>query len=173
MGLGWALTFEVCPWQVLADVARERGMTPTDLLLDLALETDLETRFRMPVANHNEDEVEPLLALMARANPTVVSVRECPQDRQVRSYKQGVYNSDRSPVHDILRRAEHHKEAVGGGLTAELLRAVLEVPGAGTAHGDSCGAVPAPGTSSTARNRSAVRPPPTASLWCSARRRTS
>lgn len=47
--------------RVLADVARERGMTPTDLLLDLALETDLETRFRMPVANHDEDAVEPLL----------------------------------------------------------------------------------------------------------------
>ena len=30
-------------------------------MLDLALETDLETRFRMPVANHDEDEVEPLL----------------------------------------------------------------------------------------------------------------
>ena len=30
-------------------------------MLDLALETDLQTRFRMPVANHDEDEVEPLL----------------------------------------------------------------------------------------------------------------
>ena len=47
--------------KVLADVAREKGTTPVELMLDLALETDLETRFRMPVANHNEDEVEPLL----------------------------------------------------------------------------------------------------------------
>ena len=47
--------------KVLADVARERGVAPVELLLDLALETNLEARFRMPVANHNEDEVEPLL----------------------------------------------------------------------------------------------------------------
>ena len=47
--------------KVLADVARERGVAPIELLLDLALETNLEARFRMPVANHNEDEVEPLL----------------------------------------------------------------------------------------------------------------
>jgi N-acyl-D-aspartate/D-glutamate deacylase len=58
--------------QVLADVARERGMTPTDLLLDLALETDLETRFRMPVANHNEDEVEPLL----KSGATVIGLSD-------------------------------------------------------------------------------------------------
>ncbi|MEE3094621.1 MAG: amidohydrolase family protein [Pseudomonadota bacterium] len=47
--------------KVLAVIAREKGVTPVELMLDLALETDLETRFRMPVANHNEDEVEPLL----------------------------------------------------------------------------------------------------------------
>ena len=58
--------------QVLADVAREKGMTPTDLLLDLALETDLETRFRMPVANHNEDEVEPLL----KSGATVIGLSD-------------------------------------------------------------------------------------------------
>ncbi|MBT5498386.1 MAG: amidohydrolase family protein [Alphaproteobacteria bacterium] len=58
--------------KVLADVARERGMTPTDLLLDLALETDLETRFRMPVANHNEDEVEPLL----KSGATVIGLSD-------------------------------------------------------------------------------------------------
>jgi N-acyl-D-aspartate/D-glutamate deacylase len=58
--------------QVLADVARERGMTPTDLLLDLALETNLETRFRMPVANHDEDEVEPLL----KSGATVIGLSD-------------------------------------------------------------------------------------------------
>jgi N-acyl-D-aspartate/D-glutamate deacylase len=45
----------------LADVARERGMQPTDLALDLGLATRLEARFRMPVANHDEDEVAALL----------------------------------------------------------------------------------------------------------------
>ncbi|MBM3491615.1 MAG: amidohydrolase family protein [Alphaproteobacteria bacterium] len=45
----------------LADVARERGKRIVDLALDLALATDLQARFRMPVANHEEDEVLPLL----------------------------------------------------------------------------------------------------------------
>ena len=45
----------------VADVARERGVHMVDLILDLGLATNLEGRFRMPVANHNEAEVEPLL----------------------------------------------------------------------------------------------------------------
>ena len=45
----------------LAEVALERGQHPVDLLLDLALATNLEARFRMPVANHDEDEVAELL----------------------------------------------------------------------------------------------------------------
>lgn len=47
--------------RLLFDVAKERGQAPTDLALDLSLAENLETRFRMPVANHDEDEVEPLL----------------------------------------------------------------------------------------------------------------
>lgn len=47
--------------RLLREVAAERGVAMTDLILDLSLETDLEARFRMPVANHEEDEVEPLL----------------------------------------------------------------------------------------------------------------
>ena len=45
----------------LFDVAEEIGVTPVDLLFDLGLESDLQARFRMPVANHEEDEVEELL----------------------------------------------------------------------------------------------------------------
>ncbi|HXK26324.1 MAG TPA: amidohydrolase family protein [Myxococcota bacterium] len=45
----------------LVDVARERGVHPADLALDLGLATDLEARFRMPVANHDEAEVATLL----------------------------------------------------------------------------------------------------------------
>ena len=44
-----------------AELAAERGVDPTDLVLDLALETDLEARFRMAVLNYDEDEVEELL----------------------------------------------------------------------------------------------------------------
>jgi N-acyl-D-amino-acid deacylase len=47
--------------RLLFDVAAERNVDPIDLALDLALASNLEARFRMPVANHNEDEVEPLL----------------------------------------------------------------------------------------------------------------
>ncbi len=47
--------------RMLYDVAAERGVDPIDLALDLALASNLEARFRMPVANHNEDDVEPLL----------------------------------------------------------------------------------------------------------------
>lgn len=47
--------------RLLADVAQERGVHPVDLLLDLGLATDLQARFRMPVANLNEDEVAELL----------------------------------------------------------------------------------------------------------------
>ncbi|MDE0943807.1 MAG: amidohydrolase family protein [Alphaproteobacteria bacterium] len=47
--------------RLLVEVAAERNMHPIDLALDIALASNLEARFRMPVANHNEDEVEPLL----------------------------------------------------------------------------------------------------------------
>jgi N-acyl-D-amino-acid deacylase len=45
----------------LFDLAAERGVSPVDVLFDIGLDTDLEARFRMPVANHVESEVEPLL----------------------------------------------------------------------------------------------------------------
>ncbi len=45
----------------LFEVAAERGVTPVELLFDLGLGSDLKARFRMPVANHEEDEVEELL----------------------------------------------------------------------------------------------------------------
>ena len=37
------------------DIAAESGVDPLDLVLDLALDGDLETRFRIPLANTNED----------------------------------------------------------------------------------------------------------------------
>jgi N-acyl-D-aspartate/D-glutamate deacylase len=45
----------------LADVARERGVDPVDLAFDLGLATNLEARFRMPIANSDESEVAALL----------------------------------------------------------------------------------------------------------------
>ena len=56
----------------LYEVAKERGVAATDFALDISLEDDLETRFRMPVANHNEAEVEPLL----KGNSTVLGLSD-------------------------------------------------------------------------------------------------
>jgi N-acyl-D-aspartate/D-glutamate deacylase len=46
----------------LEDLAGERGTHPLDLALDLALETELEARFRMAAANTDEEDVAELLA---------------------------------------------------------------------------------------------------------------
>jgi N-acyl-D-aspartate/D-glutamate deacylase len=43
------------------ELATEQGVDPSDLVLDLALESNLEARFRMAVLNFDEDEVEVLL----------------------------------------------------------------------------------------------------------------
>ena len=45
----------------VVDIAAERGVTPIDVIFDLGLQTELQARFRMPVANANEDEVTELL----------------------------------------------------------------------------------------------------------------
>ena len=45
----------------LAELARERGVDPIDLMLDIGLETKLEARFRMALFNYEEDEVIALL----------------------------------------------------------------------------------------------------------------
>ncbi len=46
---------------LVADVARARGVHPVDLMLDMSLATELEASFRMPLANHDEDQVAELL----------------------------------------------------------------------------------------------------------------
>src|SRR3546814_1595931 len=43
------------------DVAEELGCNSIDLSLDLSILSDLQTRFRLPVANADEDEVATLL----------------------------------------------------------------------------------------------------------------
>ena len=45
----------------LADIARERGVHAVDLLLDLALAGKLDTKFRVPIVNFDEDEAEKIL----------------------------------------------------------------------------------------------------------------
>jgi N-acyl-D-amino-acid deacylase len=45
----------------VAELADERGVDATDLVLDLAVESGLEARFRMAVLNYDEDQVETLL----------------------------------------------------------------------------------------------------------------
>jgi N-acyl-D-aspartate/D-glutamate deacylase len=45
----------------LAEVARERGVHPLDLALDLGLASQLDARFRVAIMNADEDEVAELL----------------------------------------------------------------------------------------------------------------
>ncbi|MEE2956747.1 MAG: amidohydrolase family protein [Pseudomonadota bacterium] len=45
----------------LSDIAKERKLHPVDLALDLAIETNLEILFLMPLANNDEDQVEEVL----------------------------------------------------------------------------------------------------------------
>jgi N-acyl-D-amino-acid deacylase len=45
----------------VAELADERGMDPTDLVLELSQASKLEARFRMAVLNYDEDDVEVLL----------------------------------------------------------------------------------------------------------------
>jgi N-acyl-D-amino-acid deacylase len=47
--------------QNVYELAAERGIDPSDLVLELALESQLEARFRMAVLNYDEDVVEVLL----------------------------------------------------------------------------------------------------------------
>jgi N-acyl-D-aspartate/D-glutamate deacylase len=68
LGAAWNMaTITYCPSdpsleeQRLADIAKERGVHLADLSLDLALADNLETRFRIPLANANEEEVAILL----------------------------------------------------------------------------------------------------------------
>ncbi|MFI5367024.1 MAG: amidohydrolase family protein [Candidatus Binatia bacterium] len=48
--------------QTVAAVAQERGIDPVDLMLDLALESGLDTRFRLAMVNFDEEAVAELLA---------------------------------------------------------------------------------------------------------------
>lgn len=48
--------------RLVVDIAEERGVHPVDLILDMALQTNLQARFRMPFANYDEDVVAELLA---------------------------------------------------------------------------------------------------------------
>jgi N-acyl-D-amino-acid deacylase len=48
--------------RTLADLARARGTTPFDVLLDLALDDDLATRFRVVMDNDGDDEIGDLLS---------------------------------------------------------------------------------------------------------------
>ena len=60
--IAWCPTEPALEERMVATVATERGVHPVDLVLDLALASKLEARFRMSVFNDNEDEVAELLA---------------------------------------------------------------------------------------------------------------
>ena len=47
--------------RMVPEVSRERGVDPLDLILDLAISSDLEDRFRIPLANTNQAAIGSLL----------------------------------------------------------------------------------------------------------------
>ena len=49
------------PHQTMADVAKARGVSPTEAMIDLALEHDLKLFFRQPLANENQDDALELM----------------------------------------------------------------------------------------------------------------
>lgn len=60
--ISWCPTDHTLDERIVTEVARERNVHPVDLVLDLALASKLEARFRMAVLNDNEDEVFELLS---------------------------------------------------------------------------------------------------------------
>jgi N-acyl-D-amino-acid deacylase len=59
--IAWAPSARELEEQPLTDAARKLGRDPVDLALDLALASDLQTRFRMAVMNFDEKEVAELI----------------------------------------------------------------------------------------------------------------
>ena len=49
------------PHRPIADVAAERGVRPAEAMIDLALENDMMTFFRQPLANENQDDALELM----------------------------------------------------------------------------------------------------------------
>ncbi len=47
--------------RLVPEVAAERGVDPVDLILDLAIASNLDTRFRIPLANTNQNAIASLL----------------------------------------------------------------------------------------------------------------
>jgi len=59
--ISWCPSEPALQERTLADVAGARAQDPVDCMLDLALSTNLETRFRMAIVNYDEAEVAELL----------------------------------------------------------------------------------------------------------------
>ena len=51
------MTDASAPGESLASIAAARGVTPVEAMIDLALESDLKALFRMPINNHDDDDV--------------------------------------------------------------------------------------------------------------------
>ena len=106
--------------------------------------TDLNGRTALHYLCRREDmkpsQLEPLVRALANAKPQTVCMRDCVMDRQARSFKQGLYNPDRSPLHELLRRSATYVLNVGGGITEALVSALL-MADESAEHRSNCGAV--------------------------------
>ena len=59
--ISWCVSEPELEERLIVDVAKERGLSSAECALDLALRDNLETRFRLPVANADEEQVATLL----------------------------------------------------------------------------------------------------------------
>jgi N-acyl-D-amino-acid deacylase len=57
----WDFVFHMtdasAPGRSLTDLAQEKGLQPVDMMIELALASDLKAMFRMPINNHDENDV--------------------------------------------------------------------------------------------------------------------
>lgn len=53
----FVMTKPTLPFPSVADMAKERGVHPIELMLDLAVETDMRIMFNQPLANEDQEEV--------------------------------------------------------------------------------------------------------------------
>ncbi|MFP6774116.1 MAG: hypothetical protein VCE74_17545 [Alphaproteobacteria bacterium] len=44
------------PNKSMAEIATERGVSPVEAMIDIALETDFKAFFRQPIANEDQDQ---------------------------------------------------------------------------------------------------------------------
>ncbi len=118
----------------MADLAAERGVHPLDLMIDLALEDDLATRYRIVLANNDEEELTELLqddrtvlglsdagahaSQLCDANFSTHLLSVWCREREVLTLEQAVWRLSGQAA-DVFRVEDRGR--IAGGLVADLV----------------------------------------------------